>query len=378
MAPMKTTFPFSRSVCSKCGRARVQFAMIASVLLFTLGRAPGEEHASVLLREHPSTPAIQPQHPGAPGIFQDHPEASPYSPDLEAQSPWEPGLAFSGNEGCPPAWRGRAEWLQFTRSESGDSLTSAFTFDDFDYQQGVRFTLDRRWDCTHGWEFVYAGLSDWRQETVAAGAGTLNATLTAGPGVSLSAFFSADSQQQIYDSDLHSFEAAYKCWGWNVIAVGWGSRYINLDEQLLFRSESAVNGIGLVQVATENHLVLSQVGVDMMFPLGRWSFDSSWKAALGANLGDSRVLVSNGGATQLFRRDEDIEFAALIEGATYLRFFVTPRLAVRAGYEFWYIYGVGLAPGQLDLTISSQTGRDFRGDNDILIHGFSVGVEYGW
>ena len=126
----------------------------------------------------------------------------------------------------------------------------------------------------------------------------MNSALVAGNGINLSAFFGADLQQQRYDSRLQGVEFGYKSWGWNVIAVSYGGRYLNFNEQLAYRSVAA-GDVGLLRVNTDNEIVLGQIGVDMFLPLGRWSFDTTWKGAIGANVANSDTFVSNAGIVEI-------------------------------------------------------------------------------
>src|SRR5438132_873544 len=165
---------------------------------------------------------LPPGQPVMPPSIVPPPAADPYAIADEV-GPYDPGMGWTCGGSCPPSWRGRAEVLDFTRNRASDSFSNGFRFDNiFDYQQAGRFTLDRRYDCTHGWELVYAGPFNFHEEAAATGAGTLNSQLVAGRGIDLSAFFGADLQQQRYDSRLQSAEFAYKSWGWNVIAVSYG------------------------------------------------------------------------------------------------------------------------------------------------------------
>jgi hypothetical protein len=95
-------------------------------------------------------------------------------------------------------------------------------------------------------------------------------------------------------------------------------------------------------------------------------------------VGSANVFVSNTGITQINRFDQDVEFAALIEGGTFVRYFVTPRLSARVGYEFWWMHGLGLASRQFGDQITPNTGRDFRGTNEVTFFGASFGIEYVW
>lgn len=381
---MKTLFALNRSVRRLTPAAQLLMVLAVCTGHATARKAWAQDISSVVARSIASSAL------GSGTIVDRGVARADYTADASSQpypmssdgnwgNEWDPGMGWGDCPGgCPPSCRGRAEWLEFTRNRSGDSLTNAFPFNDFGYERGIRATVDFRWDCTHGWEVIYAGLFDWEQVTFATGLGTLNTVLAEGAGIDLSAFQTADAQTQLYQSELHSLESLYKCWGWDVIAVGWGGRYINLNEQLFFRSDDNTGDVGIIRSDATNHLLLGEVAIDMLFPLGRWSFDSTWKFALGTNVGDNVVFISNAGVPQVNHKDRDFEFAAMIEGGAYLRYFVTSRLAIRYGYEFWYIYGVGLAPNQLDPVVSTFSGRDFRGEDDVLVHGGSIGVEFGW
>ncbi|HTM52648.1 MAG TPA: hypothetical protein VL175_01395, partial [Pirellulales bacterium] len=68
--------------------------------------------------------------------------------------------------------------------------------------------------------------------------------------------------------------------------------------------------------------------------------------------------------------------AALIEGGAFVRYFVTPRLTLRAGYEFWWLYGLGLPTHQFGSRLNLNSGRNFQGTQDLFLYGASGGFEY--
>jgi hypothetical protein len=322
-------------------------------------------------------PLLPPNQSAIPGTVVPPSVTDPYAP-VDEVGPYDPGMGWTCGGSCPPSWRGRVEVLDFTRNRASDNFSNGFRFDNiFDYQQAGRFTLDRRYDCTHGWELVYAGPFNFHEQAVATGAGNLNSALAAGRGINLSAFFGADLQEQRYDSRLQSAEFVYKSWGWNVIAVSYGGRYLNLNEKLAYTSVAA-GDIGALRIGTDNEIVLGQIGVDMFLPLGRWSFDTTWKGAIGANVASSDTFLSNAGTIEINRSLQRTEFAALIEGGAFARYFITPRLTARIGYEFWWLHGVALAPRQIGSAITRNTGSHLEGTTEILFYGGSAGVEYVW
>jgi hypothetical protein len=313
----------------------------------------------------PISSAVTPQPAG---------EYDPYGP-VDEVGPFEPGLGWSCGGSCPPSWRARAEYLYFSRNRGNDSLSNGFRFDNlFDYQAAARITIDRRFDCTQGWEAVYAGPFNFHEQDTAVGAGTLNANFAGRGGIDVSSFFGADLQSQRIDSELHSVEVSYKSWGWNVIATSFGTRYLNLNEDLALASSGA-NGNGLFLLSTDNQVVLGQFGIDMFLPLGRWSFDTTWKIGIGANFGSSDTFISNAGTVQVNQTDDQFDFASIVEGGAYLRYFITPRVTARVGYEFWWLHGVGLATRQFGSEVSFRTGSDFQSKNEVLFFGASAGIE---
>ena len=280
-------------------------------------------------------------------------------------------------QGCAPSWRFRVEWLEFRPHESGKSLSNEILFDDFSYQEGARLTIDRKYDCTQGWELVYMGPFEWSEETRTSAPGTLNFT-PGGSNVDLSAFNGADRHRHRLETDLDSFEALYKSWGWDVIAVSCGWRYLDIDEQLTFRSVDANGDRGALLIDTSNDLFGFQVGLDLLLPIDRWSFDSTMKGGLYANLAESSVFLRNAGITEANNEEEEIEFAATIEGGAYLRYFLTPRLTARVGYEYLWVYGLAKADEQFGRRIKRSTGTRVDGNGDIFYHGATAGFEFVW
>jgi hypothetical protein len=292
---------------------------------------------------------------------------------------WNDSLPADCGLGCAPTWRTRFEALMYNREgDSNASLSTGFRLNDFDYEEGGRVTIGRKYDCAMGWEVVYTGHFEWENFGVVNGAGTLNTSLQPGGAVNLSAFQGANQHAQVFRSRYQSVEAVEKWWGWDVITTSAGIRYIGVDEDYAFRSVDANNDIGLFTISVDNHLIGPQLGIDLLYPIDRVSFDGTLKGGLFANIADSDTILSNAGVIQFANSAEDVEFAAMIEWGTYIRFALTPRINLRAGYEILWIYGLGIAVDQIRNPIHTLTGRSLDGTGDTLYHGGTVGVEIIW
>ncbi|MGE3777072.1 MAG: hypothetical protein AB7F89_07815 [Pirellulaceae bacterium] len=283
--------------------------------------------------------------------------------------------------GCPPTWRTRVEALMMNREgDTGATLSSGIRMSDFDYTEGGRLTIGQKYDCTLGWEVTYTGIFEWEEGGLANAPGTLNTLLVAGsPAINLSAFNGANQHQQFHQSRLQSVEAVQKWWGRDVLTTSAGIRWIHVDEDFDFRSVDANNvDIGLFTIDTTNNLIGAQLGIDLLYPIDRWSVDSTLKGGLFANIGESNVFLSNAGVVQFDNSAEDLEFAAMVEYGAYVRYAISPRVNVRAGYEFLWIYGLGIATEQIRNPIATTTGRSFDGQGDTFYHGGTAGIEFIW
>lgn len=286
---------------------------------------------------------------------------------------WDHG---SGNccGDCPPAWRVRADGLLLNYEGGGATLSHAFFLGDFNYEEGGRVSLTHHRDCLDAWELAYIGPYEWSAFGQATGVG-LGSRL-ASTTVNLSEFNNATFHSQDYRTQLHSTEINRRWYGWDVISTLAGVRYINVDEDFLFNSTGPVS-TGSLSIETNNHMVGPQIGLDLKFPLGNWMATTSAKGVLMANIADGNVRLVNAGTVQVANGDDDLDLATLIELGYYFSYQITPRVRLRGGYEFWWLYGVANAPSQIPNPITAQTGSVVEED-DIYYHGATVGVEIVW
>jgi len=303
-------------------------------------------------------------------------------PGLEAVAPesFVVGDSFGSTQccgDCPPGWTIRADGLFFNREgEAGVTLSSGFALGDFDFEEAARISVIRRRDCLDAWELAYLGPYEFTLFNQAAGAG-LNTTLSSAV-LDLSAFNNAVFQRQAYRSQFQSMEANRRCFGWDVISTLIGLRYLNIDEDLSFNSIDAQGALGLLSVETNNHLVGPQAGLELMFPVGRWSSITTLRGGAFANFLDSNARLFNAGTQQLATSDDEFDFSFMLEVGQYFTVQLTPAIKFRGGYEVGWLWGVALAPEQLPSPLTFNSGATLDSEGDVLYHGATAGLEINW
>jgi hypothetical protein len=126
----------------------------------------------------------------------------------------------------------------------------------------------------------------------------------------------------------------------------------------------------------DNQLVGFQLGGDWMYPLSqRLMIGQRGRLAGFGNFYDGTALVTSGNSVVVSGSADDQRFAGMIEYGVRSSYRIYRNLYATAGYEFWYIYGVGLATDQPITNVSPQMGTNFYADDDLFLHGGSVGLE---
>ncbi len=255
-----------------------------------------------------------------------------------------------------------------------------FALDDFDYELGARVTMGMVPDCRNGVEASFTGPLEWdEQNDLSSPTGGIGTFLRPRSGVvaaQLSTFNNAIFQSQRYEADYFSFEASQTLIGWEICKLLYGLRYVNYDEEYLYRSVIASGQQGLLRSAVENKMVGGQVGMDMTFPMSCkvWS-DMRARAGIYGNFAENRFELSNAGAAVVRNFDDDVEIAGLFELSSGLRYYLTDDFHVRAGGELWYLAGVATSIDQFDTRVRRSTGRTINIDDDVLMVGISIGAE---
>jgi len=278
---------------------------------------------------------------------------------------------------CPPAWRARVEALSLNyEHNNGVSLSDHFFLRDFGYENGARVSLIRHIDCLDAWELAYVGPYEWHEFGHFNGVG-LTTPLNATAPVSISEFVNATQHSQSYRTRLNSGELNRRWYGWDVISTLAGVRYINIDEVYRFDSIGQTS-TGELRVENTNNLFGPQVGMELMYPIGHWMTSMSVKGALLLNAADGSFFLRNNGVVEIDNSDDDFELGSLIELSYGFSYQLTPAIKLRGGYEFWWINGVALVPGQIANPLTRSTGRHTDRNEDVVYHGATAGLEIIW
>jgi hypothetical protein len=291
--------------------------------------------------------------------------------------------AAAGCGSCGPQWYVQGDALYFERNQSERRvITQNLGFGDFDFEFGGRITFGRQFDCLEGVEVAITQLGEWdAREEIVSPAGGLNSRFVSpffGAGA-ISGFTNAVRQDIRYESQLNGFEVNRRQFGWDVVSSMWGFRYINLDEEFALLSTDLGGGGGAYAINSDNHLVGLQIGGDMAQPI----VENLWirgKGKLGgfANFSDHDSVFINTGGPTIRASDDEISFSFLSEVGVGANLQLTPGVALRLGYEMWYIWGLALAPEQIDFTVGPQMGAFHDDNGDIFIHGPTAGMNIVW
>jgi hypothetical protein len=344
---------------------------------------------------------------------------------------------------CRPGFWGRAEYLAWwvrgantpplvTTSPDGTSVGSAGVLPNatilFGDQQindkarsGGRFTLGYWFDdCqTLGIEntFFFIGGSNDGYNASSSGSpilarpffntdtGNNDAILLAYPGV-VAGGINISSSRSIYSNELNLRRGLYEdcCRRVDVLA---GYRYMRLGETLdintnstdLQSAEEGAQFLATDQFSTNNNFNGGQLGLNLQFTRGCWTWDFLGKVALGGVSQRARIngstTITQGGDSNTYsggilalpsnigQHDQTV-FGVLPEFGVNLRYQWTPLWRVNIGYTFMALTNV-LRPGdQISLSIDPDqippgTAANFPQYNfnqsDVWLQGINFGVE---
>ena len=281
--------------------------------------------------------------------------------------------------GCDVSVYASAEALWLRRgNDKYFTLSQNSYLPDFDYDLGGRFTVGRLFNCVDGWEGVFVGPYKWNRQAAVVGAGNLQSRLVPNAGYTaaeVDTFNNANQHYQAWESKLNSFEVNRRWWSWDVLSTLVGMRYIDYTENYLFQSLSA-QGVGTYSNRVKNRMAGVQVGGDIFYPVSlRGNMGFRGKAGVYANFDENTVYLQNGATTIVNAGDNTVDVAGLIEMGVFANYQVVPSVRLTAGYEFWYMPGTLSVPGQSPQFINPSTGTRADNDNELFLHGGSVGAQ---
>jgi hypothetical protein len=158
-----------------------------------------------------------------------------------------------------------------------------------------------------------------------------------------------------------------------------GLRYLELREILDWRAEDmfVVGDDGKYLINTDNDLFGVQLGAGLNYESGRWSLGFQSKGGFYVNDADARseLNFTSDDNSDFDRRSTEDEFSFVGETGLLGRWHLTPSFSLRAGWEFFFMESVALAPSQItfinDSSRITTTGYSFY-------MGGSLGFEGYW
>lgn len=272
--------------------------------------------------------------------------------------------------------------LYMTRANGEVRGINLSPIDDFNYGFGGRLTLGTRSDAANGREFSYFGTFDIEEGGVVAdGLGRINRVFIP-DGVfvtpaNLTAFTNITSASEQLETSFHSFEYNRVRWGWDVVKVLFGARYVNLEDDYDLTTNTLFGETGSLSVDTKNHMVGPQVGLELFYDVGfRWSLSGYGKFGLMLNAYDADVVSSaNGfGITNSGTNEADLSY--LLDLGLTAHYQLSSRARFRVGYNLLYLGDVATADEAFPRVLSPASATSIDADDDALFSGLSLGLEF--
>lgn len=289
-----------------------------------------------------------------------------------------------------------------------------FGTEDFDYsfEASGRATIGRGlWvdakQRDHSLELTYVGTNDWNVNWVldrAGGSALVSGFDVNGPSTP---FDQADRYTVDSTSDMQSFELNYMirrrlerdrlvysptgAWrreaypGWRP-AIGFGARFVSFDDAFVFRSTTNTGttvASGEYRIDDRNNMVGVQLKGELMYQTWRYSMGVRGGAAGCANFQEVNAFLSAQSTStavadisprSLSLREQDA--GVIGELGLLMNYRMTDRLTLHAGYDFYWLGGISLAPEQI--TYNTAVPAHLLNSSFALIQGGTLGVELSW
>ncbi|MEZ6117284.1 MAG: Lpg1974 family pore-forming outer membrane protein [Pirellulaceae bacterium] len=155
-----------------------------------------------------------------------------------------------------------------------------------------------------------------------------------------------------------------------------GVRYFRLADDLIYRTRTNLSQLNY-HVKTDNDLVGVQLGGDMALCVTpRFKIAGDAKAGLYGAHSKQKTWAPSVAFSEL----ESASDAAFVADAGLNGIFrVSPKMAIRAGYQVLFVSGVATAIENFN-TNSPLTARTafVNNNDDVVFHGANVGIEWTW
>jgi len=247
-----------------------------------------------------------------------------------------------------------------------------------DYQTGYRIAVGAPLGGSATIEALYFGMNHW--DASSAVSGDNNLRIPGDLALATNDFFGANRMDACYSVTLHNAEANYfqrLDGNFELLA---GFRYMQFSEDFNLRALDADAEQSDYSVATDNRLYGGQLGARWRTS-GRWlNLEFIGKAGIFCNEASQATFVGDQNNTLVLRNSRTQGSAVSFIGELGLQGSVrlADSLYLRAGYNLFWLQGVARAPGQLDFTDTSESGRALRDNGAAFVHGANAGLEFRW
>jgi hypothetical protein len=201
----------------------------------------------------------------------------------------------------------------------------------------------------------------------------------------------ADRVTTTFMSGLFNGELNYRCWNGGIHGLEFiaGVRYLDQREKLSIYTNDddlTLESVGrppdprrtaTYAVATHNHILAPQIGVDYTWPLLCWlwlGFDG--KAGVGPNWVNTNITLDRGdGFNGINDHHIHVGVSQVYEVGAFVDFHILERMRLRGGYMGLWMVDVATSQDQVDFNLANTGGRkNYTGS--IFYHGPLVELQF--
>jgi hypothetical protein len=287
-----------------------------------------------------------------------------------------------------PCWYVQAEVLALRVNELpsdplalnvGAGATVLTTRDlSYPYQAGPRITMGRTLQSGGSIQATYFGLMEWSSDATVVDVNNLR--LPGDLGLAGDDFFGADSITVTQRTQFHSLELNL-LQPLNDSSFSWlaGIRYLNFGERLNLHSVDSDGEESDYRTTANNHLIGGQLGGFFDARLDRFTLTALGKAGVYGAIQSATTFVGDFDNTIVLRNLAPNRGGVAFVGEVGLNasYLLTDWLAVRGGYNMYFLAGIARGTDQLDFTDTPASSTTVVNGGAIL-HGFNGGLEVTW
>ena len=302
------------------------------------------------------------------------------------------------SDNCPPLWQGSVDALMLWQGNIASvpvfyDAADQVAVDANDAQPsmtaGPRYTLMRQIGECHALEGSYFNVRSFSGAAALPATGgpfRINDTLG-----QLPAFGDPQSGQLLTKSQIQSAELNWRTWNGGIFQWLAGFRWVEWDQQANIgyayaNTDTGASGDASLTSRSGNNLYGGQVGADAMLwnNGGPWRVNAVGKAGIFYNSGayqrSAAVFTDNvGNPPDVYTANATTDKTAFVgEIGVNASYSVNKWLALRAGYNVYWLSGVANAVEQLKVTDLSQGTARVDTGGSVLLHGVTTGLEARW